>query len=251
MFRFDLSQLSAGVALDALGLGFFSIGVGMGVMITYAAYADARIDLAQAAFVTVVADTLISFLAGFTVFPLVFAGGLDPTGGPGLVFVILPLAFAGMPFGGFAAVAFFLLLFVAALASAISLLDIGVEIAVRRRAWSRTSASMALTLGCFVAGLASVLSFNLWAGWHPLSFIPSFATSTFFDLLDYATSNILLPAAGLGLAVFAGWAIPREVLAAELQLAPQAVAMLRWILRFVVPAGIAGAALAPLFRTSG
>jgi NSS family neurotransmitter:Na+ symporter len=248
LFRLDMAHLSMEAALEALGLGFFSIGVGMGVLITYAAYADKHIDLAQAALVTVVADTSISFLAGFTVFPLVFASGLDPAGGPGLVFVTLPLAFAAMPFGRIAALAFFALLFVAALASAISMLEIGVEIVIRRLAWSRPKASIALTLACFVAGIGSVLSFNHWADWHPLSALPPFATATFFDLLDYTTSNVLLPLAGFGLAVFAGWGIRPEVLNAELGLGLRTGAILGFALRYVVPAGILGAALAPLVR---
>jgi NSS family neurotransmitter:Na+ symporter len=232
MFRLDTSELSARAALEALGLGFFSIGVGLGVLITYAAYADSRIDLAEAAWITVVADTSISFLAGFTVFPIVFGGGLDPAGGPGLVFVTLPLAFAGMPLSATAAVAFFVLLFVAALASAIAMLDIGVEIAVRRLPWSRGTAAIVLTLSCFALGLASVLSFNRWAGWYPLAGVSLFATSTVFDLLDYATSNMLLPAAGLALAVFAGWIVPQDSLAVELGLGPRAMAALKWILRY-------------------
>ena len=248
MFRLDMAHFSMGTALEALGLGFFSIGVGMGVLITYAAYAEAKIDLAHAALVTVIADTSISFLAGFTVFPVVFASGLDPAGGPGLVFVTLPLAFADMPFGRGAAVAFFALLFVAALASAISMLEIGVEIVIRRLAWSRLRASITLTLACFVVGMGSVLSFNRWADWHPLSALPPFATATFFDLLDYGTSNILLPVAGFGLSVLAGWGIRQETFNAELRLSARTGAILMFTLRYVAPAGILGAVLAPMLR---
>ena len=95
----DPQHLTARAALEALGLGFFSIGVGLGLMITYAAYGGPDINLTEVAIVSVIADTAISFLAGFTVFPVVFAYGLDPASGPGLVFVTLPLAFAQMPFG--------------------------------------------------------------------------------------------------------------------------------------------------------
>src|SRR5690606_17772310 len=95
----DLQHLTARTALEALGLGFFSIGVGLGMMITYAAYSGAEVGLRQVAVVSVIADTLISLLAGLAVFPIVFAHGLDPASGPGLVFVTLPLAFAKMPFG--------------------------------------------------------------------------------------------------------------------------------------------------------
>jgi NSS family neurotransmitter:Na+ symporter len=246
LFRFELAALTPRVALEALGLGFFSIGVGIGLMITYAAYAGQEIDLRQAAIVSVAADTAISFLAGFAVFPLVFAHGLDPAGGAGLVFVTLPIAFARMPFGTLAALAFFVLLFVAAFASAISLLELAVALLVRRFGWRRPAATAALAAGCFLGGIATVLSFNLWSGWHPLAALPAFAKATAFDLLDHLTSNLMLPLGGFLLAVFAGWVLPASLLAAELRLGPAGAARLRWVLRYVVPMGIAAVALAPL-----
>src|SRR5262245_17800511 len=124
LFRLDLQHLTARAAIEALGLGFFSIGVGMSLMITYAAYAPANVSLKQVAIVSAVGDTVISFLAGFAVFPLVFSHGLDPGSGAGLVFVTLLLAFADVPFGTAAALAFFVLLFLAALASAVSMLEL-------------------------------------------------------------------------------------------------------------------------------
>src|SRR5262249_54802459 len=151
-----------------LGLGFFSIGVGMGLMITYAAYCGTDINLKQVAVASVVADTGISFLAGLTVFPVVFAHGLDPASGPGLVFVTLPLAFAQMPLGVFAATAFFVLLFVAALASAISMLELVVALVMRRFGWQRSRAGVLVAGTCFIAGIGTVLSFNVWAHWYPL-----------------------------------------------------------------------------------
>jgi NSS family neurotransmitter:Na+ symporter len=247
LFRLEPERVTARAALEALGLGFFSIGVGLGLMITYAAYAGPAIDLRRAAIATVVADTAISFLAGFAVFPLVFANGLDPASGPGLVFVTLPLAFARMPLGTLAAVAFFVLLFVAALASAISLLELAAALLTKRFGWPRRWASTVPAVACFAAGLATVLSFNRWADWHPLAGVPGFAQATAFDIVDHATSNVLLPLGGFALAVFAGWALPRAFLAAELGLAPAAAARLHWVLKYAAPAGIGAAALAPLW----
>ncbi len=123
MFVPDLARLSGTTVLEALGLGFFSIGVGFATMMTYAAYADHRTNLGQVALLTLIADTAISLLAGLAVFPLVFAHGLDPSSGAALVFVTLPLAFADMPFGRIAAVAFFACLSAAAIGSAISMLE--------------------------------------------------------------------------------------------------------------------------------
>jgi NSS family neurotransmitter:Na+ symporter len=246
LFKLDPRHLTTRAALDALGLGFFSIGVGLGMMITFAAYADAHINLAEVAIISVIADTAISFLAGFAVFPIVFAHGLDPAAGPGLVFVTLPLAFADMPFGAVAAVAFFVLMFVAALASAISMLELSVALLLRRFGWSRPRSSLAVAGACFATGLTSVLSFNLWAEWHPLGALSSFAQATVFDLLDYLTSNILLPLGGFAIALFAGWVVPVRTLIGELALSSTGAALLCAVLRYVVPIGIAAVGLARL-----
>jgi NSS family neurotransmitter:Na+ symporter len=247
MFSPDLAKLTPRVALEALGLGFFSIGVGLGVMIVYAAYAGEGIDLWQVAMVTVIGDTAISFLAGFAVFPIVFAEGLDPSSGPGLMFITLPLAFGRMPFGSIASVAFFLLLAVAALASAISLLEMPVAFLTRRARWPRAVASVAAAASCFVLGLGTVFSFNLWRNVFPLAALPGFRQATFYDVLDHVTSNVMLPVGGLALAIMAGWALPQTVLATEFALSRAATATVRALLRYVVPTAIVAATLAPLF----
>lgn len=246
LFALDPRQLSARAAIEALGLGFFSIGVGMGLMITYAGYAGREIRLAQVAVVSVVADTAISLLAGFAVFPIVFANDLDPASGPGLVFVTLPLAFARMPMGGLAATGFFVLLFVAALASAISMLEIVVAMLVRRFGWTRGRATRLASAVCFVAGIPTVLSFNAWSQWFPAAWLPGFERATFFDLVDALTSNALLPLGGFAIALFAGWAMPAGALDAALGISPRGGAALRAVLRYVAPAAIAVAVLAPL-----
>ena len=204
-------------------------------------------NLRQVALWSVAADTAISLLAGLAVFPVVFAFGLDPASGPGLVFVTLPIAFAEMPFGVVAASAFFLLLFVAALASAISLLELAVPLIRRRTGWGQAKAAVIIALTCFVAGIATVLSFNLWSGWHPLTGLAwagAQARGTVFDLLDYLTSNLLLPLVSFGIAVFAGWVMPRQVLVEQLQMTPAGALVLGLVLRWVVPAGIAAVAVA-------
>jgi NSS family neurotransmitter:Na+ symporter len=154
-----------------------------------------------------------------------------------------------MPFGTLAALAFFALLFVAAFASAISLLELGAAILVHRYGWRRPQAAAVLAAACFAGGLATVLSFNIWAGWHPLAGLPAFAQATVFDLLDHLTSNVMLPIGGFALSVLAGWVLPASLLAEELRLGPARAARLRWILRYVAPAGIAAAALAPLLAS--
>ncbi len=249
LLTLDLQRVSPRVALDALGLGFFSIGVGLGLMITYAAYSGAGVNLKEIAVVSVLADTAISLLAGLAVFPIVFAYGLDPASGPGLVFITLPLAFAQMPFGTLAAFGFFVLLFVAALASAISMLELVVVLLMRRFGLRRVSASAIAAGTCFLVGIPTVLSFNLWAGWHPLRGVAGFDSATVFDLLDYLTSNILLPIGGLAIALFAGWAIPDRMLIEELGLSPAGGRVLRAILRYVAPATIAATTVSAVFSS--
>jgi NSS family neurotransmitter:Na+ symporter len=244
LFAFDVSKLTARTVVEALGLGLFSIGVGMGLMITYAGYARLEVSLLQVALISVAADTAISLLAGFAVFPIVFAHGLDPGSGPALVFETLPLAFSNMPLGAPAAVAFHLLLFIAALASAISSLELAVAWLIRK-GFGRRAATVGVALVCFAGGIPTVLSFNLWAQWHPLAAIPVFERATFFDLIDELTSNLMLPIGGLAIAVFAGWAMDPDRLAAELRLSPPGAALLRFTIRFVVPVGIVLAGLAP------
>jgi NSS family neurotransmitter:Na+ symporter len=244
LLKLDPAHITLRTALEALGLGFFSIGVGVGLMITYGAYGGADVDLKQVTIVSVAADTAISLLAGLAVFPIVFAHGLDPASGPGLVFVTLPLAFAQMPLGRLAAVAFYLLLFVAALASAISLLEPVVALLVRRWRWARPRASVLGAVACFVVGLATVLSFNRWSGWFPLAVLPTLQQATVFELLDQLTSNLLLPVGGLAVALFAGWALPRRMLVEELRLSARAAAALLIALRWIAPAAILAASFA-------
>ena len=100
-------------------------------------------------------------------------------------------------------------------------------------------------MACWALGLPTILSFNLWSAWYPLSMFGSPAKATFYDLIDHLTSNVMLPLAGLGLAIFVGWVLPAQVLRDELKLSSIKLAILRWLLRYVVPVGIAGAALTP------
>ncbi len=249
LFVPDFDRLSPLLVLNALGLGFFSIGVGYATLMTYTAYADRRIDLRQAALSILVGDTTISLLSGLAVFPLVFAHRLAPDSGPGLVFVTLPLAFADMPFGREAAVAFFSCLSIAAIASAISMLEMPVAFLRRRFGWSRLAATVLAAGVCWVAGLASVLSFGPWSGWQPLAALGLFTNASLFDLIDGFSSNVLLPAAGLGISLFAGWVLPWRTLAEELGLRSGMARGLRFLMRHAVPALIVLAALEPALRS--
>ncbi len=247
LFTFDLSRITPRIALEALGLGFFSIGVGLSIMNAYAAYADRNINLRQVATLTLVSDTAVSFLAAFAIFPIVFAENLDPSSGPGLVFVTLPLAFSHMPLGTTASIAFFALLRMAAIGSAISFLELATAPLQHALKCSRTTASIACGAVCWILGIATVLSFNVWAAWFPLAAIPGFARATWFDLIDHLTSNLLLPIGGFGIAVFVGWAVPKSMIAKELGLGGAVLDALYILIRYVVPIGIAIASVAVFF----
>lgn len=236
LFHWRVDELTPRVALEALGLGFFSIGVGLGLMITYAGYAGRTFDLGRAAWITLAGDTAISVLAGIAIFPLVFRYGLDPAEGVGLMFVTLPIAFGRLPFGDVVASAFFLLLFVAALASALSLLELVVAPLLRRSGWSRRRTAIVTGIACWIAGLPSLLSFNLWSEWRPLAALSGFAAYDMFELVDGLVSHVMLPAGGLLIALFVGWRLDPASIAAELGWRHVALRMLRFLLRWVVPA---------------
>jgi NSS family neurotransmitter:Na+ symporter len=242
LFVPDFDSLSGRGVLDALGLGFFSIGVGLGILLTYAAYSPPGMNLKVAAVASVAGDTAVSLLAGLAIFPIVFANDLDPASGPGLAFVSLPLAFDAMPGGRWAATAFFAMLAIAALGSAISMLEAVVAVLDHRLGWSRRRGTIIASTACFLVGLATVLSFNRWSGFHPLGAIDRYADATLYDLLDDATSQLLLPLGGVALAIFVGWVVPARLLGDQLDLRGLALTGLRLTLRFVAPALVALAA---------
>jgi NSS family neurotransmitter:Na+ symporter len=188
----------------------------------------------------------VSLLAGLAVFPVVFAEGVDPASGPGLAFLSLPVAFTAMPGGEVAAVVFFVMLAVAALGSAISMLEAVVAVLERRVGWRRPRAAMSAAAACFVAGLATVLSFNEWARFHPLAAMGRYADATVFDVLDDATSQLLLPLGGVAIAVLVGWVLPKRVLGDDLHLRGLPLTGLHLTIRFVVPLLVLAAAITSL-----
>ena len=212
LFNADFSKLSGKVVLMAIGQAFFSIGVSMGIMMTYGAYLRPEVSIGRSAFVIAGADTLVALLAGMAIFPLVFANGLDPAEGPGLIFVTLPIAFANMPAGALFGTVFFVLLTFAALTSAISILEPLVSWLTERPRLNRITATLGAGVVAWLLGLMSVASFNVWSGVYPLEGFPAFAGKTFYDLVDYATANVMMPLGGMLIALFAGWRMPRSSL---------------------------------------
>jgi NSS family neurotransmitter:Na+ symporter len=194
----DWSKITAGTILLALGHAFFTLSLGMGAMLTYGSYMSEKDNIPIAALQIVILDTLIALIAGTAIFTSVFAVGLAPDAGPGLIFHTLPGVFSKMPGGYFFSILFFISLTIAALTSSISLLEVVVSFFVDELNWKRHNAAIVLSAFIFALGIPSVLSFNV------LSDFKIFGLD-FFALVDFIASNILLPLGGLFIAVFVAW----------------------------------------------
>jgi NSS family neurotransmitter:Na+ symporter len=248
LFQADFSKITAPVVLQAIGQAFFSVSVAMGLLITYGAYLDHETRLGPSAVYIAGADTFVALLSGLAIFPLVFANGLDPAEGPGLIFVTLPIAFGQMPFGALFGALFFLLVLFSALTSSIAILEPMVSWAEEHERIRRRPAAIVAGAAAWVVGLATVFSFNLWAGWFPLGRFERFRSSTMFDLVDYLTSNVLLPLGGVLIAVFVGWVLSAETTRRELGLRDGRVfRSWRFTLRYLAPIAVGWVLLASLF----
>ncbi|BBI54751.1 transporter [Vreelandella olivaria] len=231
MFNPDWSKLTAETVLAALGHAFFTLSLGMGIMMAYGSYLGKEIDLIQTARTVIIMDTVIALGAGLAIFPIVFANSLDVASGPGLIFVTLPLAFGNMGGGTILGLMFFLLLTFAALTSAISLLEPVVEFIEERTPLSRVMATVVAGVGAWLLGIAALLSFNVWS--EPLLF-----ELGVFDLLDTLTSKIMLPLTGLGAILFTAWCLERSSVEDELGLSATGKSVWNIIARYIAPAGV-------------
>ena len=228
----DFSKITGKTILAALGQAFFSLSLGMGCMITYGSYIKSKKDsLPKAAAIITLLDTSAAFLAGFVIFPTVFAFGAEPGAGPGLTFITLPKVFALMPGGQIWSALFFLLLCVAALTSAISLLEVVVAYAIDNLKWPRHKAALSIGGVIFLLGIPSALS----QGAVSLNVLGM----SFLDLLDFISNNILLTVGGLLISLFVGWIIPDIAKKETTSHGPFAFQTIwLWICRVVAPVAI-------------
>jgi NSS family neurotransmitter:Na+ symporter len=239
LFSADFSKIDAPAVLSAIGQAFFSIGVAMGLMMAYGSYVPKSVSLTKASVIIAVADTVVAILAGLMIFPIVFANGLDPAEGPGLIFKTLPTAFADMPGGSIFGALFFLLLAFAAITSNISIIEPIVAYGRDRWGWTRIKGCTVFGIIAWLIGMLSVFSFNIWSDVTPLGMFKVFEGKTFFDLIDYLTANLLMPLGGILIALFVGWRLKKEHLESELSFSSPLVAQAWLILmRFVAPAAI-------------
>lgn len=209
LFRPDFSKINSDVILGAMGQAFFSLSLGMGCMITYGSYISKKNHLSHTVVEVTIIDTSIAILASIAIFPAVFSLGINPAQGPELVFITLPNVFAHMPGGFVWAILFFVLLSVAALTSAISLLEVIVAYFVEEYKLERKKTAAIVTVGVMFFGLLSSLSMGPWKE------VQIFGEG-FFDLFDKISSRILMPLGGLAIAVFTGWFLDKEKIKAEI-----------------------------------
>lgn len=204
LFKPDLTKLTGTVLLSALGLAFFKLSLGMGTMTTYGSYIPSETRIVPNATRVALADTVVSLLAGLAIFPAVFAFGGTPAGGPGLLFVTIPRIFSRMPMGGLFTVLFFVLAAIATIGAMVSLMEVPVAWAVEKGHMKRPIAAAATGLLMFAVGCLATLSQS-----HVLAGVKIFGKS-FFDLFDFASSNVLLPIGGLAIAIVGGWMLTRN-----------------------------------------
>jgi len=253
-FAPNFSAITPQVVLAAIGQAFYATGVGMAMMLVYGSYIARGTSLVRPAIYISGSILLVSLLATLTIFPLVFRYGMNPAQGSELVFDVLATVFAEMPGGRLIGTLFFLLLVFAALTPSIAGIEPVVAWLQQHRGASRSSAVLAAAGGAWVLGLGSVLSFNLWADWHPLGWLPltrwapAFADKTFFDCLDYVTSNILLPVGAILVSALVGWRLSRKIVDEELaETTPFARRLCLWLLRYACPLAIAAVFVSTLF----
>lgn len=203
LFTPDFSKLTSDTVLVAMGHAFFTLSLGMGAIMAYGAYLPKEVSIVKTTFYIAGADTVVALLAGMAIFPIVFANGMEPAAGAGLIFKTLPIAFGQMEAGVLFGTVFFILIVFAAWTSAISLIEPMVAWLVEKKNFSRLRASVYIGLVTWFLGVGSVLSFNVWE--HVTWSVPGlFANLSFFGVLDYLTANIMLPLGGLFIAIFAG-----------------------------------------------
>lgn len=237
LFNPDFSKINAKACAAALGQAFFSLSLGFGTIMTYASYVDKKENIMFQSTATAVSDLMFALIAGMAIMPAVFAFGLNPQSGPGLVFETLPFVFSQMPAGGIIAIVFFVALLVAALTSSISMLEVAVAYLVEEKKFTRTWACVVLFILCWIVGAVCSLSFG------PLSDVKIFGDGI-FDFFDNLSSNILMTLGSLFTVLFVGWRLKKTDIYDEftnggsLSFNVRVFGFLWFLIRYVAPVAI-------------
>ena len=239
MFEVDFSKITPEVVLVAIGQAFFSIGIGFGYMLAYGAYLPNSINIPRTAVIISLADAGVAIVAGMMIFPLVFAYGQSPAQGPDLIFRILPQVFSQMQAGAFIGTVFFVLLTFAALSSCIAILQPAISYLEESHDMGVKKASFIAGGAAWILGLTSIFSYNVWAGYYPLSMFETFKTSTVMGIVDYATANYMMLVGGILIAVFAGWMFKPGWAEAEFEgIHPIVFKTWLWLSRVLAPVAV-------------
>ncbi|WCN07941.1 sodium-dependent transporter [Marinomonas mediterranea] len=227
MLVWSWGDFSFDMVLSAIGHALFSVGVGLGAMFSYGAYMNKRMSISRACSIVVGLDLLVSLLAVVVIFPLAFEFNIDVDSGPSLAFVTLPIVFGALPGGQVIGASFFILLAIAALTSAIAMMELFVSWLHEKFYIGRLKAASMLGAFIWLVGIAILLSFNHWDA--KLLF-----NKNLFELMDALTSFILLPLVATLIAVMVGWFVPEKMLRREMiTQAPQHFDWWYKILKFV------------------
>lgn len=233
LFYFKADAFSGQAVLMAMGQAFFTLSLGMGAIMAYGAYLPKSASIVGSATTIALLDTSVALLSGMVIFPIVFANGLEPSAGPGLMFITLPLAFGQMAGGQFFGTLFFLLVSFAAITSAISISEPAIAWLVEKKEVTRKTAAIIIGGLAWVVGLGSAFSFNIWSD---VTLLPG---KTFFDTMDYVSNNIILPLGGMLIALFMGWFLDKKILDDELSdVSPGLRTALSILVRLVAPVAV-------------
>ena len=232
LFKPDFSHFSGAGMLTALGHAFFTLSLGMGTIMIYGSYVPQGTSIAATSVTVALADTMVALIAGMAIFPIVFANTLTPGAGPSLIFETIPVAFGHMAGGTFFGTLFFVLLLIAAWTSSISLIEPAVTLMIEKFNVTRRQAALGIGLTTWFLGFGTIFSFNVWSDVKVLGL-------TFFEHIDFLTSNIMLPGGGIAMAIFAGWVMSKHVSREELNMNSE-VGYSLWhaLIRFVAPIAV-------------
>ena len=234
LFAPDFSEVDSNTFLSAMGQAFFSLSLGMGSIMAYGAYMPKEQKIISTSFTVASLDTLVAIFAGLAIFPIIFAFGLEPNSGPGLVFESLQTAFIEMDYGQIIGPIFFILLSIAALSSSISLLEPGVAFISEEGLLSRKNAAILISLVAWFLGIGTALSFNIWSDFN---LTPG---RNFLDSMDFIANQILLPLGGMFIAIFVGWFMDKNLIKEELgNVNPVLFGLWKFFVRFIAPLAVA------------
>ncbi|GMR66782.1 MULTISPECIES: sodium-dependent transporter [Bacillus] len=231
----DFSKITSESILFAMGQSFFAISIGISIMVTYSSYLNKKESLPKSAITIVGLNLFVSLFAGLAIFPAVFSLGMEPTEGPGLLFIVLPSVFSQIPFGGFFLTVFLALFTFATLTSAFSLLETVVSAVANGEQERRRKLSWMIGFCIFLVGIPSALSFGVWSD------ITIFGKNI-FDAIDFLSSNILMPLGALFISIFVSFKMEKKVLEAEFfvggNYGKKVFTFWAFLLRFVAPLAI-------------